>query len=142
MRFLLFIPICTLMLFAGLRCKKNISEEPQEQGNLILKEVVAKANISCGSLHPDQSLQWLKNIVTKAEEDKRTKKYLGNYMGKIFLTSYHNQPVFYIDMAMRSGGIAAHIFNCEGIAVKIESSDTGFEQDEQKRTLIYSNVPI
>lgn len=141
MKPLLLILFFVLMIFTGFRCTKNISNSSDEQINLKIKEVVAKVGTPCGYVDTDQSLQWLKDIIRKAEEDKRTKKYSGNYMGKIFLTSYHNQSVFYISMAMGSGGIAAYIFNCDGIAVKIDPSDTGFEQDEQKRTLIYSNVP-
>lgn len=135
--FLLF----TLMIFTGFKCSKNVSDLPSDQINIKIKEVITKANAACGSMNPDQSLQWLKDIIVKAEEDKETKKHLGNYMGKIFSTSYQNQPVFYISMAMGSGGIAAYIFDCDGIAVKIEPNDVGFEQDAQK-TLIYSNVPI
>lgn len=142
MKPLLLILLFILMIFTGFRCTKNNSNSPEKQIDLKIKEVVAKANTPCGSVDSDQSLQWLQEIVRKAEEDKRTKKYSGNYMGKIFLTSYHNQSVFYISMAMGSGGIAAYIFDCDGIAVKIDPSDVGFEQDEQKRTLIYSNVPI
>lgn len=136
--FLLFI----LMIFTGLKCsKKNVSDLPGDQINIKVNEVITKANTSCGSTNPEQSLLWLKDIIVRAEEDNRTKKHLGNYMGKIFLTAYKNKPVFYINMAMGSGGIAAYIYDCSGIAVRIEPADTGFEQVAQK-SLIYSNVPI
>lgn len=136
---LLFI----LMIFTGIRCTKNISNSTDEQINLKIKEVVAKANSPCGSVDSDQSLQWLKDIVRKAEEDKRTKKYLGNYMGKIFLTSYHNQPVFYITMILGSGGLYGYRYDCNGDNVTIPPNDIiTFDQNAQKGTLIYSNVPI
>lgn len=140
MKSLLSILLFTLIIGAGFKCIKNNSDLAGEQTNIIIKEAITKANASCGSINPDQTLQWLKDIIVKAEEDKQTKKYMGNYMGKIFLTVYKNNPVFYISMAMRSGGIAAYIFDCNGTTVSIDPADTGFEQVAQK-SLIYSNVP-
>ena len=64
-------------------------------------------------------------------------------MGKIFSTSYYNQPMFYIEMAMGSGGLAAYIYDCSGNSVTIEPNDIDtFYPNAQKGTLIYSNVPV
>lgn len=143
MKRLLLILLFISMIFTGFRCTKNISDSPTDQVNLKIKEVIAKANTSCESVHPDQSLQWLKDIVMKAEGDKRTKKYLGNYMGKIFLASYHNQPVFFITMMLGSGGLYGYRYDCNGDKVTIPQNDIiTFDQNAQKSTLIYSNVPI
>lgn len=143
MKPLLSILFFTLMVFTGLKCSKNDSNLQGNQLNVTIKKTITMANVSCRSTNPDQSLIWLKDIIVKAEEDKATKKHLGNYMGKIFSTSYQNQPVFYISMAMGSGGIAFYLFDCNGITVRISPNDViAFSQDAQKGTLIYSNVPI
>jgi phosphoribosylformylglycinamidine (FGAM) synthase-like amidotransferase family enzyme len=111
---------------------KQIDEKTQE--------VVTNANTICGSANPEQSLLWLKGIIQKAEEDRLTKKYMGNYMGKITSTSYRNEPVFYIRMALGSGGIYAYIYDCNGKTVYINPDDMLiFEQNAQQGKLIYSN---
>lgn len=131
------------MIFTGLNCSKSNSDLPNNQLNETLKEAMTLANVPCGSSNPEQSLQWLKDIIMKAEEDKATKKYLGNYLGKIFSTSYQNQSVFYVSMAMGSGGLAFYLFDCNGITVKISPNDiVTFSQNAQKGKLIYSNVPF
>lgn len=134
MKPLLGMLLFTLVIFLGLECRKGVSDLPGD--------VLAKANVSCRSANPGQTLQWLKDIIVKAEDDKQTKRYMGNYMGKIFLTSYNNLPIFYIKMAMGSGGIYAYTYDCNGKNVFIEPNDmSAFEQNAQKQTLIYSNVP-
>ncbi len=144
MKTLLSILLFTLTAVTGLKCSKDEFNLQGEQPNITIKEAITMANVSCRSTNPDQSLQWLKDIIVKAEEDKATKKHLGNYMGKIFATSYQNQPVFYISMAMGSGGLAFYLFDCNGITVRISPNDdvVAFSQGAQKGTLIYSNVPI
>ena len=52
MKHLLLMLFSILMLFTGFRCTKNISEASDEQIDLKIKEVVGKANTSCGSVHP------------------------------------------------------------------------------------------
>ena len=142
MKNLLLIILFIIIILPGLKCTKGVSDLPDDQTDL--KEVITKANKSCQSANPDQSLQWLKDIIVKAEEDKETKKHMGNYMGKIFSTSYQNQPVFYISMALGSGGVAFYLFDCNGITVRISPSDDVviFSQNAKKDILIYSNVPI
>ncbi len=63
-------------------------------------------------------MAWLQDIINKAEEDKATKKYMGMYMGTIYLTSYQNTNVYLIDMAMGNGGIAFYLFDCNHQAGK------------------------
>lgn len=140
MKNLILILFFTVLTFAGFKCSKNDSNLPVDP----IKEVITKANTACGSMNPDQSLQWLKDIVVKAEEDKGTKKHLGKYMGKIFLTSYQNRPVFYITMNMGSGGLAFYLFDCGGTTVRVSPNDDvlAFSQTAQKGELIYTNVPI
>lgn len=137
----LMILICPILF--SINCgKKSINDKEVDQIKNTAGQVVSKANVACNSLSPEQSLQWLSDIITKAEEDRRTKKYKGNYMGKIFLTSYLTQPVIYIRMALGSGGIFAYIYDCNGNNVSISGNDiSSFEQQAQQGTLIYSNIP-
>ncbi len=143
MKSILSLLLVSLMIFSGFNCsKKNASVAPNEQILIKAKEVVTKANVSCNTVNPELSLQWLKEIIIKAEEDKQTKKHRGNYMGKIYATSYRSQPVFSVQMALGSGGIYAYVYDCGGKTVYIEQSDTSkFAQDTQNGTLIYANAP-
>ncbi len=141
MKFSLAILFFTLMVFTGINCSKNAD---LSNDLLTTEQGIAKANAACGSAKQDQSLQWLKDIIVKAEEDKQSMKHKGNYLGRIFLSSYHEKPVFYIKMTMGSGGLYFYAFDCKGIAVKFDSNDEmlAFSQYGQKGTLIYSNVPV
>ncbi|MBB1287402.1 hypothetical protein HRH25_23705 [Flavisolibacter sp. BT320] len=139
--FTIFPLICTLVLTSNCG-KKSINNGEDEQIKITASQVVNKANAACNSLSPEQSLQWLNDIIKKAEEDRLTKKHMGNYMGKIFLTSYQTRPVFYIKMTLGSGGIYAYIYDCNGNSVSIAGNEmTSFEQQAQQGTLIYSNTP-
>lgn len=132
-----------IMLLMACNCtrNKNNSELQKQEIEVKTKEALTNANTACGFANPEQSLLWLKDIIQKAEEDKLTQKYNGNYMGKIFLTSYHNQPVFYIRMALGSGGIFAYVYDCNGITVSISQNEmTTFEQNAPQGKLIYSNT--
>lgn len=133
-----------LISLTGYNCsKKNECDLQNQRMNSKIQEVVASANAVCGAANPEQSLLWLKEIISKAQEDKNTMKHQGNYKGKIFSTSYHNQSVFYITMMMRSGGLYAYIFDCTGKTVTIEQNDVSdFSQNAEKGMLIYSNVPM
>jgi hypothetical protein len=135
--------LCIFILFSGNNCsKKDTFDSQSELNSRKTQEVITRANTICGSANPEQSLQWLKEIITKAEEDRLTKKYGGNYMGEIRSTSYNNQPVFYIRMLLGSGGIYAYIYDCNGKTVTISTDDmVEFEQNAQQGQLVYSNKP-
>ncbi|HUH33928.1 MAG TPA: hypothetical protein VLZ28_08230 [Daejeonella sp.] len=143
MKNLISILFLSVMIFSGLACSKSPADLPDEKINTSLKDALAKASTACGSVNPDQ-LQWLKDIILKGEEDKETKKYMGMYGGKIFLTSYQNKPLFFIMMPMGSGGIFAYLFDCAGTTVKLSPTDDvlAFSAEAQKGELIYSNVPF
>ncbi|MBS1574999.1 MAG: hypothetical protein JST09_06805 [Bacteroidetes bacterium] len=129
-------------LFVSQCGKKGIKENEERQINLTASQAVNKANTGCNLSSPEQALQWLSDVIKKAEEDRMTKKYMGNYMGKIFLTSYQSRPVIYIRMAMGSGGIYAYVYDCTGNTVSINDSEMiSFEQQAQQGILIYSNIP-
>ena len=133
-----------LMIFAGINCSKQVDDlpiDPPIAKRITLKEAIAKANSACGFANPDESLQWLKDIIVKGEEDIETMKHMGNYKGIIYSTTYQNKPVFYIRMAMGSGGLAVYIFDCTGTRVTISPNDVlAFSLEAQKGVLIYSNV--
>jgi len=99
--------------------------------------------LPCGVNNPAKELRWLKDIITKADEDKATMAYKGNYLGEIYLERFRDQPVFVVDMMMGSGGIFMYLFGCDGERIKDVSSEeitttiAGF----QRKNLIYSNLP-
>ena len=127
---------CTFLILAWISCSKEADNLPDERVPVNLEEVLSKANAGCGFANAGQSLQWLEEIIVKGEEDIDTRKHMGNYLGRIFLTTYHDQPVFYVEMQMGSGGRPGHFLDCSGKAVAITAGDY-----PQKGTLVYSNVP-
>lgn len=137
--FATFSLLCALFLAAGCG-EKSISDNEPEQMEFTIDKVITKANGACNSAAPEQSLQWLSDIIKKAEEDRLAKKYMGRYLGKIFLTSYKNQPIFYVRMGMDS--MYAQTYDCSGNSVIIPQSDVVdvFQKAEQG-TLIYSHMP-
>jgi hypothetical protein len=144
MRNLIWIILFGLITITGFACSKNVSDLAVDEANIPINEALAKANSACESTNPEQSLKWLRDIVIKAEEDKKTSKHMGNYMGKIFSTSYQNKPVFFITMIMGSGGLAYYVFDCDGSKVNIiqGQDEITFSDRAEKGQLIYSNVPI
>jgi hypothetical protein len=99
----------------------------------------------CGVSNPTRDLGWLRDIISKAEQDKASKTYQGNYMGKIYLETYNGSPVFLCDMAMGSGGIGGYVFNCDGVKEQFNNDPREVElffTSAKKTNVIYSNVPI
>ena len=69
--------------------------------------------------------------------------YKGNYLGKIYLESFRDQPVFIVNMMMGSGGIALYLFRCDGqriMDVTDEEIATTIARF-QRKNLVYSNFP-
>ena len=64
---------------------------------------------ACGCEQPQENLSWLKELITKAENDKT-----GNCIGTIWLIKYKGKDIFVTDMALGSGGIANYFFDCSG----------------------------
>ncbi|GAB4045196.1 hypothetical protein [Spirosoma jeollabukense] len=101
------------------------------------------AELTCGVKDPAKELTWLKDIITKADEDKVTMAYKGNYLGKIYLESFRDQPVFMVEMMMGSGGLAMYLFRCDGQRImdvtnkEITTTIARF----QRKNLVYSNFP-
>jgi hypothetical protein len=98
---------------------------------------------NCGVKNPAQDLPWLKEIITKAEEDKATMAHKGNYLGTIYLDTYQNQSVFMIKMMMGSGGLYAYLFGCDGkrVAFSKEGVETVFTDIEKRNNVLYTNIP-
>ncbi|AUD04168.1 hypothetical protein [Spirosoma pollinicola] len=121
--------IFTALIGLALQCEKQTTPEPY--------------STSCGVDDPAKELPWLKDLIAKADEDKATMAYKGNYLGKIYLESFRDQPVFIVDMMMGNGGIALYLFHCDGQRVndirddEIATTIAHF----QRNNLVYSNFP-
>lgn len=57
-------------------------------------------------------------------------------MDTVWLENYNNQDVFVTDMRLGGGGIAYHIFDCEGNRITIED-DEDFSRHLKKKTEYY-----
>jgi hypothetical protein len=91
-----------------------------------------KESISiCGCDKPEEELQWLKELIQKADTDTT-----GNYIGTIFLEEYNDEYIFFTDMAMGSGGLMGYWFDCEGNRIYPEPAKT------QIKKIIYSNTKL
>lgn len=124
--------ILTALICLALQCEKQQTiPEPES------------VRLTCGVKDPAKELTWLKDIITKADEDKATMAYKGNYLGKIYLESFRDQPVFMVEMMMGSGGLAIYLFGCYGQRIMDVSSEeiTTTIARFQRKNLVYSNFP-
>ena len=85
---------------------------------------------ACGVENPKNNIEWLAELIKKAETDKS-----GNYLGSIWLEKYNGNDIFVIDMALGSGGIAYYFYDCKGNSFIPES-----EFVVKKEILIYTNL--
>ena len=63
----------------------------------------------CECHNPQNNLTWLKELIQKAEIDKK-----GYYWGCIWLEKFKGQNIFVTSMKFDSGGIMNWFFDCEG----------------------------
>jgi hypothetical protein len=90
---------------------------------------------ACGVIDPKKNIPWLAELIAKAETDKT-----GNYLGVIWLERYKDQDVFVTNMALGSGGLAYHVFDCEGNPATIDNADVqDFFNNLKKDIVIYVN---
>ncbi len=122
------------MLLLILSCSK-----PDDNSQAIPADVLKTAQLQCGS-----DLAWLQDIIKKADEDKATRKYLGNYRGTIYLTTYNNSPAFMIDMMMGSGGLAYYAYDCSGARIypaAVNGVSDFYAKTVAQGWIVYSNIP-
>lgn len=87
----------------------------------------------CGVDRPATDLAWLSDIITQAEEDVS-----GNYRGNVWIKTYEGEDYIVTDMALGSGGLKFHCFDCEGTFTPI--GDLAFYSTLSERELVFSNV--
>jgi hypothetical protein len=87
-------------------------------------------------------LPWLQDLLIKAEEDRTTKKYRGNYIGIISMIKHNGQTLFYTNFMMGSGGIAYYLFDCDGALVLIptEGYNNKTREAYKKKNIIYASI--
>lgn len=64
---------------------------------------------ACDSEDPLNELDWLNEFVSNALADKS-----GNYLGNIWIFRFSDNDIIATDMALGSGGILYHFFDCQG----------------------------
>lgn len=90
---------------------------------------------ACSVDNPTTDLDWLSEIISKAETDKT-----GNYLGNIWIKNYNGNDYIISDMMMGSGGVAFHCFNCQGEIEVVD--DLEFYNSLSDDNLVYSNIPV
>jgi hypothetical protein len=127
-----------LSFFLFLSCNKEELQEVQkaqkvqtgiQQGQESGSEINA-----CGVTQPQKNLSWLAELIAKAKTDNT-----GNYRGLIWLEQYKGQDVFVTNMSLGSGGIAYHVFDCQGSPLTIESAETEeFFKNLKFKTVVFA----
>jgi len=125
----------SFLLFLFQSCKEDISPLEEE---VISQEILEKLKNSCGT----SEFSWLQEIITKAEEDYKSRTYEGNYIGTMYLEEHQNKPVIFVNMSMGSGGIYGYLYHCDGSKVDLNPSEVEtFFSNLKKDQIIYSNLP-
>lgn len=124
-----------LSFFQG--CKEEFTSLEEKR---VSQKMMEQLKAACGT----SDLSWLEEIIVKAEEDKRSGTYKGNYMGTIYLEDYQNEPVIFVRMAMGSGGLYGYVHRCDGSRVDFDNDPReveAFFSQMNKNQIIYTNGP-
>jgi hypothetical protein len=113
----------------------NLSCDNQKEDTYLAPCGKIVAFNACGVNDIGNNLTWLNDIINSSKNDKT-----GNYIGRIWFKRYNNQDVIVNDMALGSGGLAYHSFNCSGVSIVIE--DTNFYSTLTQRDIIWTNICI
>jgi hypothetical protein len=108
------ILIISLFLLLSSSCKKNDNIE----------------KLICGVKKPLEDLEWLKELVQKADNDTT-----GQYMGTIYLEKVGDEDVFFVEMAMGSGAVMGGWYDCSGNLIHPD------EEIPKRDSIIYNNTP-
>jgi len=88
----------------------------------------------CGCENPATELQWLKELIQKAETDTT-----GLYKGSIYFEVYNNEQVFYVMMPLEPvGHVLVPWFDCKGNPISLNPSDK--LPQPKLNHLIFSNI--
>lgn len=112
---------------------------PEADLGLPASEAIAKAQSICGQ----DEMDWLAEIIHKAEEDKNEMKHKGNYIGWISSTEFEGSTLFVVNMALGSGGLAFRLFDCNGDLVDYPShaaEPPAFADPKGRGQIIYSTL--
>lgn len=87
----------------------------------------------CGTENPTTNLRWLNELISEAENDQS-----GNHRGTVWIQAYQGQDYVVTDMALGSGGLAFHCFDCSGTANPVD--DIEFYNTLANSEIVFSNV--
>jgi len=120
------------IILTVLSCRRD-DNIPSTEFGFPPTEAIENARVVCGK----KKMEWLSELISKAEEDKNKKLHGGNYIGSIFTTEHKGKTIFVVDMAMGSGGLAYRMFDCEGKQVKFSNPEYLGDPHKNDR-MIYS----
>lgn len=122
-----------LILLSILSCRSdNKTVEPIDLHDI--DTALARAKGNCKK----KSMDWLRTMLQKAEEDRTKFAHGGQYIGEIALVKGKNGSAIYTNFGLGSGGIAYYLFDCDGNPITglgaISSQDFG------DKKIIYSSL--
>ncbi len=122
-----------LILLSILSCRSdNKTVKPVDLHDI--EAAVASAKGSCKK----QSMDWLRTMLQKAEEDRTKFAHGGQYIGEIALVKGRNGSAVYTNFGLGSGGIAYYLFDCGGNP--ITDFETISSKNLEDRKVIYSSL--
>ena len=88
---------------------------------------------ACGLEDPATDLSWLADIIAEASNDQT-----GNFIGTIWIKAYQGQEYVITDMALGSGGLRFHCFDCAGDLNPVD--DIEFYNLLTDKEVVFSNM--
>lgn len=130
MRYLIIL----IMLFCFISCRKN--EAVPENKTVDYAMLVAQS--ACMNV----PVNWLGDLLVKAEEDRTTGAHQFQYRGKVAIMNFKNKTLFVVDFNQGSGGIMYYLYTCSGdFAVMTPDDAVQLTSMIPKAKVIYNNMP-
>lgn len=111
-------------------------EIPEFNGDYSISEAISIAGNACNG----EKMEWLEDLLIKAEEDRVSMAHKGRYIGWISRTTYQEKPHFVVMFATDALGF--QLFDCSGNWVHPKEGEKfpSFLNSPDRGEIIYSNL--
>lgn len=132
----LFFYFLLLAMLSTAGCKRSHVETTSASFDMEETIRTTKNSVNCNK----SDLPWLRELLTKAEDDKATFKYQGLYWGgTITMFKFKNQVLFYVHFPAHN--VACYLLDCDGVPPNLsrEEGMLACAMGHEKGKIIYSN---